>query len=309
MAVFRVEKSKDYTVMSNYHLRDSALSLKAKGLLSQMLSLPEGWDYTLSGLAQINREGVAAIRTAVEELEEAGYIVRRQTTGEDGKFSSNEYVIHEQPVCDSPLCDFPITDNPSTEKPLAENQTQLNIDISSKDISKRKSKKEKPPKEAAPELTLEDMKPLIVENIRKMSQGRSWTADVKNQIYTALIDFYSPRPIKGKKDPPTKSSRGLNGLCNKLMRESKQDPLVILAALDEGAYDRVIIVQGETIMPTLYREQLEGLFGKISSYTTKTTKDKDRNTNIELSAAALNGRVVLPGQSIAVIEVGVKKPR
>lgn len=76
----------------------------------------------------------------------------------------------------------------------------------------------------------------------------------------------------------------------------------ILAALDEGAYDRVIIVQGENIEPTLFRAQLEGLFGRISSFTTKTTKDKDRNTNIALSASALNGRVVLPGETLSFNE-------
>lgn len=76
MAVFRIEKNHNYTVMSNYHLRDMSISLKAKGLLSQMLSLPEGWDYTLSGLAHINREKIDAIREAIKELERASYIVR-----------------------------------------------------------------------------------------------------------------------------------------------------------------------------------------------------------------------------------------
>ena len=85
MAVFRVEKNKGYTVMSNHHLRNKELSLKAKGLLSQMLSLPEDWDYTLAGLSLINRESIDAIRTAVWELEKAGYITRRQ--GRDGKGS------------------------------------------------------------------------------------------------------------------------------------------------------------------------------------------------------------------------------
>ena len=80
MPVFRVERTRDYTVMSNYHLRDKRLTLKAKGLLSQMLSLPEDWDYTLSGLSHINRESKDAIRSAVNELEQAGYIHRRQTT-------------------------------------------------------------------------------------------------------------------------------------------------------------------------------------------------------------------------------------
>ena len=88
MAVFRVERTKNYTVMSNYQLRDKNLSLKAKGLLSQMLSLPEDWDYTLLGLAQINAEGKDAIRAAVTELERAGYIRRRQTVDKDGKLAA-----------------------------------------------------------------------------------------------------------------------------------------------------------------------------------------------------------------------------
>ena len=90
MPVFRVERNKGYTVMSNYHLRNKSLSLKAKSLLSQILSLPEDWDYTLSGLCYINRESKGAIRSAVNELERAGYIERHQTTDEGGKFSSNE---------------------------------------------------------------------------------------------------------------------------------------------------------------------------------------------------------------------------
>ena len=97
MAVFRVEKNKGYTVMSNHHLRNKELSLKAKGLLSQMLSLPEDWDYTLAGLSLINRESIDAIRTAVWELEKAGYITRRQGRDEKGKMTAIEYTIYEQP--------------------------------------------------------------------------------------------------------------------------------------------------------------------------------------------------------------------
>mgnify|MGYP000870399572 CR=1 FL=1 len=152
MAVFRVEKNKSYTVMSNHHLRNRTLSLKAKGLLSQMLSLPEDWDYTLAGLASINKESKDAIRTAVRELEEAGYVVRRQTTDARGKFSVNEYIIHECPQVEvsqeqlpeptpedcqetppqsSPLLDHPLSENPTTGKPMTdnpspENPTQLN---------------------------------------------------------------------------------------------------------------------------------------------------------------------------------------
>ena len=128
MPVFRVERNKGYTVMSNYHLRDKSLSLKAKGLLSQILSLPEDWDYTLSGLCYINRESKDAIRSAVNELERAGYIERHQTTDESGKFSSNEYIIHEQPVSLPPSLDKPSSENPTTGKPTSENPTQLNKD-------------------------------------------------------------------------------------------------------------------------------------------------------------------------------------
>ncbi len=97
MAVFRVERNKGYTVMSNHHLRNKELSLKAKGLLSQMLSLPEDWDYTLAGLSFINREKIDAIREAVKELERAGYIVRSRERDEKGRLRGTDYVIFEQP--------------------------------------------------------------------------------------------------------------------------------------------------------------------------------------------------------------------
>ena len=131
MAVFRVERTGEYTVMSNFHLKDKRLSLKAKGLLSQMLSLPDDWDYTLSGLSYINRESKDAIRSAVNELETAGYIRRRQTTDASGKFAANEYTIFERPIegepmLDKPLSENPITVNPSAVNPLPENPTQLN---------------------------------------------------------------------------------------------------------------------------------------------------------------------------------------
>ena len=117
MSVFRVERTNNYTVMSNYHLRDKDLSLKAKGLLSLMLSLPENWDYTLAGLARISLEGKDAIRATVVELEKAGYIQRRQTTGKDGKFGSNEYVIREYPASYEPLSEEPSSAQPSSENP------------------------------------------------------------------------------------------------------------------------------------------------------------------------------------------------
>ena len=130
MAVFRVEKTKDFTIMSNYHLRDKNLSLKAKRLLSQMLSLPEEWDYTLAGLAHINKESKDAIRTAILELEKTGYLTRHQTTTEGGRFGCNEYVIRERPLPHEPLTENPTTVDPQTAAPLTENPTQLNTNPS-----------------------------------------------------------------------------------------------------------------------------------------------------------------------------------
>ena len=143
MSVFRVEKTKGYTVMSNHHLRNHALSLKAKGLLSQMLSLPEDWDYTLKGLAQINKESIDAIREAVRELERAGYIARSRERDARGCLRGTVYTIYEQPHAEAtpeePAQALPTLDNPTLEKPTLdfptlENPTQL----ITKDTKKRK---------------------------------------------------------------------------------------------------------------------------------------------------------------------------
>ncbi|MBQ8497185.1 MAG: helix-turn-helix domain-containing protein [Clostridia bacterium] len=144
MAVFRVERNAGYTVMSNHHLRNKDLTLKAKGLLSQMLSLPEDWDYTLAGLSYINRESVDAIRTAIWELEKAGYIKRYQGRDERGKMTAIEYVIYEQPqplldlpILENPTTDNPILENPTSDKPTSENPTQINKDILNTNLPKK----------------------------------------------------------------------------------------------------------------------------------------------------------------------------
>ena len=139
MAVFRVERNSGYTVMSNHHLRNKELTLKAKGLLSQMLSPPEDWDYTLAGLSHINRESIDAIRTAVWELEKAGYILRRQGRDEKGKMTAIEYTIYEQPqpMLENPIPGKPMLENPTTDNPTSENPTQLNKDRSRTNLSKK----------------------------------------------------------------------------------------------------------------------------------------------------------------------------
>ena len=135
MAVFRIERTRDYTVMSNHHLRNANLSLKAKGLLSMMLSLPEDWNYTTRGLAKICKEGVDAIGAALRELEAAGYIVRHKLRDRQGRISDTEYVIYEQPQLRKPDTDSPDTENPYMDKPDTEKPAELNIEKSNTEKS------------------------------------------------------------------------------------------------------------------------------------------------------------------------------
>ena len=124
MAVYRVEKTHDYTVMANHHLRDERLSLKAKGLLSMLLSLPDDWEISIRGLASIVTDGVGAVQTGINELLDAGYIVRRRQHAESGAFAGFEYIIHEIPPC----TENPYTADPYTGKPYTENPAQSSKD-------------------------------------------------------------------------------------------------------------------------------------------------------------------------------------
>ncbi len=135
MAIFRIDKKKDYTVMSNHHLRNKELSLKAKGLFSVILSLPDNWDYTVKGLAYICKEGADSIRGALKELEQQGYIERSRVRNEKGQLTTAEYIIHEQPEDNSapsesePIQDEPVQNTPISENPVQDKSTQLNNNI------------------------------------------------------------------------------------------------------------------------------------------------------------------------------------
>lgn len=131
MVVFRVEKTSNYTVMSNHHLQNRNLSLKAKGLLSWILSLPEGWDYTLNGLAVIlHKDGIDSVRTAMKELEKNGYLVRRRIRNEKGHLTTAEYIIYENPqinLANQPNDKQPILENPMLDNPIQLITNELNI--------------------------------------------------------------------------------------------------------------------------------------------------------------------------------------
>ena len=142
--MIQIQRSGGYTVLPNGILRDTGLSLKTKGLFAIILSLPEGWDYSVAGLATVAGCGRDAIRGALKEMETAGYLTRMRAHGEGGKFTGVVYTIRdvaeplsENPTMDdpAPLSGKPTTDNPTSEKPSSENPTQLNKDLSSKDLS------------------------------------------------------------------------------------------------------------------------------------------------------------------------------
>ena len=138
MAVFRVEKTGDFTVMSNSHFREKGMSLKAKGLLSLMLFLPENWDYSVRGLCTMCKDGRSVVEQAIKELESLGYLQRRRMVDEKGQFAGYTYDIYEEPnlelvkpCAENPSTEKPLTENPSTEKPsagepLTEKEGQLN---------------------------------------------------------------------------------------------------------------------------------------------------------------------------------------
>ncbi len=124
MPVFRVEKVKDYTIMPNTHLRNRQLSLRAKGLLCQMLSLPPEWNFTLQGLAYINKEGLDAITTIIHELERAGYITRNRIRNEKGQLREMEYTVYSSPKLNDSYGNNPIMENPTPENPTLDFPTQ-----------------------------------------------------------------------------------------------------------------------------------------------------------------------------------------
>ena len=207
MAVFRIEKTRDYTVMANHHLRNTSLSLKAKGLLSLMLSLPENWDYTTKGLARICRDGVDSICATVKELEEHGYIIRERIRNSKGQLTTIEYTILEHPKLplpeqEKPERENPVLDNPILEEPEQGNPAQLNTKKSSnpKSITDLSSTEPSNPILSNPYKpqvadrmgmdTRETYREIILENIEYdiLIQDRKLDRDRLDEIVELLVD-------------------------------------------------------------------------------------------------------------------------
>ena len=215
MAVIRVVKNKNYTSMSNYHLKDMRLSLKAKGLLSVILSLPDNWDYSVHGLSYICKEGTDAIREAIRELEHAGYMFRSRKRNKKGQLKNAEYVIYEEPqdrpaetdeeesslpmdsapVQDVPMHETPASENPTLvmptwERQMRENPTQLNIYKTNTLPQKEKNKKVRNESNPYPS-NPDPIKPAWAEAQRPINLVEQMRAIVHNHIsYDAMAEEY-----------------------------------------------------------------------------------------------------------------------
>lgn len=225
MAVFRVEKNRGYTVMSNHHLKDKSLSLKSKGLLSMILSLPDEWNYTTRGLAAICKEGVDSIGAALRELEKQGYIIRNQLRDSKGRISDTEYIIYEQPQGkpDMPLPDMPLpdTDIPDTENPYLDNS---------------------------------DMDTPYLENPAQLNTNRLTTIpESKKTLITELSNPYQSYPASGTN---TETEMGLNWMgCENIteLKELVLDNLeydFIKKTHDKERLDEIVDIIVETLCST-----------------------------------------------------------
>lgn len=197
MAVYRVNKTRGYTVMANYHLRDKNLSLKAVGLLSKMLSFNDGWQFSTKGLSTLCKEGSDAVLAAIRELEAAGYLVRHQSRDEKGRMSSMIFDIYEKPQTglpgtDKPHTENPFTDNPVTGKPFTENPAQRNTNqVINNERSNSLSKYQSINLDGMDGMDKRDQyRELIRGNLEIdiLSQDRRYDLDRVNEIVEIMLD-------------------------------------------------------------------------------------------------------------------------
>lgn len=219
MAVMRINKTTDYTVMSNYHFREKDMSLKAKGLLSLMLSLPEDWDFTVKGLANLNKDGVDGVRAALEELKAFGYLKVTRERNEKGQVSGTVYDIYEKPTQEKPILEEPkeekpILEKPTQEKPIQENPTQLNtkgIKYLNNKILKESSTKG------------------IKESVRAKKEPEQYFED--EELNCKFLEFLAMRKKIRK---PVRTDRALKALLKKLHELSGGDLGTMKKIIDQS---------------------------------------------------------------------------
>lgn len=187
MAVVRVNKTSDFTVMSNTHFKEREMSLRAKGLLSLMLSLPDEWDYSVRGLVTLSKDGKDSTTKALMELESLGYVKRTRATDNGGRFAGYDYDIYESPLTEKPLTETPSTEKPQTENPLTENQPQLNTNtLTTKEIKKECIKDE----EDRPDYNNEDD---ILKPIKGLMLSDNQIGDLLDKMGLDAFDEYRAR--------------------------------------------------------------------------------------------------------------------
>lgn len=224
MAIMRINKTTDYTVMSNYHFREKGMSLKAKGLLSLMLSLPEDWDFTVKGLANLNKDGVDGVRAALEELKAFGYLKVTRERNEKGQVSGTVYDIYEKPTQEKPvleepkeekpILEKPIQEKPIQEKPMQENPTQLNtkgIKYLNNKILKESSTKG------------------IKESARAKKEAEQYFED--EELNCKFLEFLAMRKKIRK---PVRTDRALKALLKKLHELSGGDLGTMKKIIDQS---------------------------------------------------------------------------
>ena len=212
MPVIRVNKTKDYTVMANYHFRDKNLSLKAKGLLSMMLSLPNGWGYSVEGLAKLSSDGRASVMAALKELEKFHYLKRSQARDNSGKLGEAIYDIFEQPWSEKPT-----TVKPTTEKPTAENRTLLNTNRLNTKVLNTNNKK----------VSKAQSKP--VENFDSIIQKSTESTELRE----ALVEFVKFRKLI-KKPMTNKALELIIAKLNKLGQSDRERVAILNQSIERG---------------------------------------------------------------------------
>lgn len=211
MPVIRVNKTKDYTVMANYHFRDKNLSLKAKGLLSMMLSLPDGWGYSVEGLVKLSADGRESIMATLKELEKFHYLKRSQARDNSGKLGEAIYDIFEQPWSGFPTTAKPMSGKPSSEKTTLLNTNRLNTKVlnTNKKVSKAQSKP--------------------VENFDSIIQKSTESTELRD----SLIEFVKFRKLI-KKPMTNKALELIIAKLNKLGASDRERVAILNQSIERG---------------------------------------------------------------------------
>ena len=297
MAVFRIDKTKNYTVMANYHLRDTSLSLKAKGLLSLMLSLPEGWDYTTKGLACICKDGVDSICSTVKELENAGYVQRRRLRNELGHLTEVEYTILEKPVrpdsTENPpkAGKAPKRENPVLEKPVLGNPV---LDI---------------PEQVSPEQAIPEQEEPEQENPAQLNIQESITEKSNNDLSNTDSFFPSAEAVPSTRQAPLTDGRTEREKIREqieyeimLERYSREQLDELVEIMLEVAMNRspTILIGRDAEYPTSYVQER---FSKINAMHIERVMEgiadnrtQVRNTRAYLLASLFNSVSTLDNQ-------------